>query len=253
MKLRKQLLLSAVAVGLLAEAAPALAATPVPLMWNGFYAGPNAGYSTGTSTWSYNEPGLDCCGLPTRIWGTNSLNGAIGGFQGGYNIQVGSWVWGWETDFQFSGERGSISFNFPYDCEGACNLAGTINSEINWFGTTRGRTGVLINPTTLVYATGGFAYGRVTTSGSFSDNSCTPACTWSFSKSAINTGYAVGTGFEVFPSLFPKWSVKVEYLYINLGNLNGSGTNTDFGPYSWTAHFVDNIFRLGVNYHLSGP
>jgi outer membrane immunogenic protein len=250
--LKQQLLLGAATAVLFAGATPALAAPPLPSLWSGFYFGGNAGYSAGRSSWTYNEPGLACCGfgLPSTISGSNDLNGAIGGVQAGYNIQMGTWVWGVETDFQLSGERGSSRFNLPYDCEGTCNVIGAISTAINWFGTTRGRAGVLINPTTLVYATGGVAYGQVSASGNFLDTGCGPPCTWSFSQSAIKVGYAAGAGFEVFPSFMPNWSLKVEYLYINLGSLSGTGTNTDFGPYSWTARFTDNIGRLGLNYHF---
>ena len=45
------------------------------------------------------------------VFGTASasrdVNGVIGGFQSGYNYQFGQWVWGFETDLQASGQKGS--------------------------------------------------------------------------------------------------------------------------------------------------
>jgi outer membrane immunogenic protein len=259
MSFKRELLASAAAVGLLAGAASASVAQPIPFSWTGFYGGVNAGYSWGDSSWSYNESGFGCCGLPTTISGDTHLNGPIGGFQAGYNIQAGSWVWGLETDFQFSGEAGSSRFSYRYsDCEGTCRLSGIVRSEIDWFGTVRGRAGWLVTPSTLVYTTGGLAYGRVSASGNFTDDGCVPtACTWGFSTSATNVGWVVGTGFEIFPSLSPYWSLKVEYLYMNLGSLSGTGVDPNLGGfegnnrvYSWTANFTDNIVRFGVNYHF---
>jgi outer membrane immunogenic protein len=79
---------------------------------------------------------------------------------------------GLETDFQGSGERGSGSFFDPYFYFSSTpngSISGTRESTILWFGTIRGRVGALLNPTTLLYATGGLAYGRIKASGSFTD------------------------------------------------------------------------------------
>jgi outer membrane immunogenic protein len=165
------------------------------------------------------------------------------------------WVLGFETDIQASGEKGSSRFGAPYsDCEGgSCNLFGTIHSEIKWFGTARARAGWLVTPTTLVYATGGVAYGEVAAHGSIIDTGCFPtSCTWSFGGSSVNVGYVVGAGFEFFPATLPNFSIKAEYLYMDLGSLSGSGFDSDFGgTYSWSANFTDHIVRMGLNYHLN--
>jgi outer membrane immunogenic protein len=252
--MKRQLLLGA-AVGVLAAIAPAAvsparAASPV-FTWTGFYVGANAGYSWGTGAVNYNDPALGGFGLPTSITGSNKLNGAIGGGQIGYNWQFdNAWVAGLEADLQAANEKGSTNFSYPYlSGNEGLTLSGSLSSSIQWFGTVRGRVGWLFNPTTMVYATGGLAYGRVTAAGSFSSSACA-TCMWSFNDAAINVGWTVGGGVEgAFPNS-PNWTWKVEYLYIDLGSISGTGFDTGFGgPYSWNAKFTDNIFRVGANWH----
>ncbi len=251
--MKKQLLSIVAVAALVAGTSSAIAAPPVPLYnWTGFYAGGNAGYSWGKGALNYNEPNF-CCVAPTSFSGSNQLNGAIGGIQFGYNWQINNaWVGGLETDFQLASEKASTSFNFFSGV-----LTPTLSSQINWFGTMRARVGYLVSPTTLVYATGGFAYGQVKGAGSFSDVSCpgTP-CTWSFNQSATNTGWTAGGGVEGAFPIIPGWNTtnwtwKLEYLYIDLGSLSGTGFETDFlGTYSWSAKFTDTIVRFGVNYRV---
>ena len=53
----------------------------------------------------------------------------------GYNLQTGTWVWGLEADFDYSGMKGSDSSG-----TGVCAGAGC-ESKLTWFGTGRGRIG----------------------------------------------------------------------------------------------------------------
>jgi len=57
--------------------------------WTGFYAGINGGYAFGKSNWT------DTTGATT---GEFDLTGALAGGTVGYNVQTGSWVWGFEAD-----------------------------------------------------------------------------------------------------------------------------------------------------------
>jgi outer membrane immunogenic protein len=251
-------------------AGPAMAAPkPIPPMavpvynWTGWYVGGNIGYSWGNATNNYNEAAFGgVTGLPTSFSSSEKLNGVIGGAQVGYNWQANAtWVFGLEADIQGSGERGSTNSSNPYtfviNCEGVCIGHGTINqtqqAKILWFGTVRGRAGVLVNPTLLLYATGGLAYGRISTSGTVTDTACTPsptvACMWSYGNSATNVGWALGAGIEGAIPNTRNWTWKVEYLHIDLGTVSGSGFDTDFGgPFTFSTRVTDNIFRVGFNY-----
>ena len=160
--------------------------SPSSLVWNwtGFYIGGNAGYSWGRSrsTVDYFNPVNGALIVPPAGSVTSSdfkLNGAIAGGQVGYNWQTGSWVWGLEADAQWSGEKGSTAFLCaagalgPGPCvpgltflpPGLLGTGVTLNQGIEWFGTVRGRAGLLVAPSILLYATGGLAYGSVKSDG----------------------------------------------------------------------------------------
>ena len=53
-------------------------------------------------------------------------------------------MWGLETDFQASGQKGSSTFT------GVLPLTSiTTDDKLDWFGTVRGRLGVLATPNVL--------------------------------------------------------------------------------------------------------
>jgi outer membrane immunogenic protein len=257
--LKKQLLLG-VSCAALAAATPAHAAPPVPVYnWTGWYAGGNIGYSWGRAENNYSEPGFSCCGLPTPNEQSAQLNGLIGGGQIGYNWEPNPYtVVGFETDFQGSGEKGSSSASSPYgfDCfDGFCLFSGTVSntvsSSILWFGTMRARVGVLIDPTLLLYGTGGLAYGRISTSGTITDTGCTPTCSWSYGNSTLQVGWTTGVGIEGLIPNTTNWTWKLEALYVNFGTISGTGYDSDFAsPYSWSTKVTDSILRVGINYQF---
>src|SRR6478609_11655443 len=93
------------------RARPSYAPAPPPppvYSWTGLYWGVNVGYSWGESK---NDATLQ---IDRGVFGNASasrkVDGVIGGFQSGYNYQFGQWVWGFETDFQASGQKGSEVF-----------------------------------------------------------------------------------------------------------------------------------------------
>ena len=138
----------------------------------------------------------------------------------------------------------------------------------------RGRVGWLVTPTFLIYGDGGLAYGGVrgstdvnaffTPGGPHSDaNSWTDA---SGSLSTTQVGWTAGGGVEWM--FMPSWSLKVEYLYYDLGHAtwanspNSSFQTLDFGELpagtitatnisTSTTRFTGNIVRAGLNYHFN--
>jgi outer membrane immunogenic protein len=144
---------------------------------------------------------------------TAKPSGILGGIQGGYNWQFGQWVAGWETDFQFSSADDTFAiFRFSNP----------------WFGTVRGRGGVAFD-NVLLYGTLGLAYGRGRIDvGSLSE---------------VNThiGWAAGAGVEL--GLARNWSVKAEYLRVDLSSEPYVLTGLNHGLSS-------NVFRIGINYRF---
>jgi outer membrane immunogenic protein len=293
----KKLLLTSVALGLLA--APAMAAdmapapvvykapTPVPIVygWTGWYVGANVGgawtndpTTVGTSNVGFCPAPACTAALGTALISAQEANGSlggnktgvIGGGQFGYNWQFApTWVAGFETDFQ--GISGSSSFNgggstiglpgFPGSSVTTNGLA--VTKETDWMGTVRGRLGYLFTPSLLVYGTGGLAYGDTKSSTSVSQTlngfvGIAPNYGSAASVSGTHAGWTAGGGIEWM--IFPRWSVKAEYLHYDLGSVTSNGTlapvNTvaPFGNYfvnnvQSTTRIDGDIVRAGVNYH----
>jgi outer membrane immunogenic protein len=274
--MRKRLLgsvaiLTLAAVGV-AHAASSHHAKPVPRVppppvdpWTGFYVGGNVGYSWGRSSTTTNFFNGATGALLTSTSGSFNLPGVVGGGQIGYNQLNGNWLWGLETDFQGSGERGNANSKFL--CAVAVCQAGnpffatgglpqnpvaitTFNQKIDWFGTVRGRVGVVTTPAIVAYVTGGLAYGEVATSGTITGQTGTGAVTaTAFNGNTTKAGWTLGGGVE--GRLSPQWSAKVEYLYMDLGTVNNAGLlPTNFIPIAATfsSRVTDSIVRFGLNY-----
>lgn len=210
-----------------------------PNTWAGFYVGINGGYGWGSSGNSigYNDGGLGAFGGDQSKRGIPE--GAFGGGQIGYNFQSGSFVYGVETDFQ----GGDISGSATGTTSNGSNY--TTHDRVDWFGTVRGRLGYAFDRT-LIYGTGGFAYGNVNQRASLS-NAAGDAV--SVTNNGTQTGYAVGGGVEY--KISPAWSLKAEYQYIDLGTAKLTGTDTTGVGVSTNA--VDTNFhtaRVGLNYRL---
>jgi outer membrane immunogenic protein len=259
--------------------APAVAAI---YDWTGFYIGTNLGYSFGRGATDGNITGTQNVSVfrgtnqttpdPSRppvntvlaavpLSGRADVNGFIGGGQLGYNWQRGTWLFGLEGDIQLSNERGSGDVCTVAGCSAGSTVF-TRDYKLDWFGTARGRIGFLPAERILLYATGGLAYGG------FSGSSWTlPANIGTWSQT--NVGWTVGAGAEA--ALGSNWSIKFEYLYMDLGHAGGSSANvtnstialnTPVGgfntvttqnlAYQFNTKFTDNIVRVGLNYKFGG-
>jgi outer membrane immunogenic protein len=216
------------------KAAPMVA--PV-YSWTGFYFGANVGYS-----WGRESNDWFLFGFPAASERQN-MNGVIGGFQSGYNWQINQWVLGYESDIQASGQRGETIY-----CVINCGVLNVDAShKLPWFGTARSRVGYLVTPTVLLYATGGVAYGRTTANYTLSVLGF-PAAGESFKST--RAGWTAGAGVEA--AVGGGWSLKAEYLYMDLGT--NSMTVSTFGVpfFQLNNRVTDNIARVGVNYKFGG-
>ncbi len=225
---------------------------PPSFNWTGYYVGGNLGYSFGWANSSYSSAAFGGFGIPSSLLAGQQLDGFIGGAQVGYNWQANNaWVYGLETDFQGSTEKGTGNFgaNYFFDFPaGFSSFGGAVTTKILWFGTVRGRLGFLVTPDTLLYATGGLAYGGIKSAGTVTDTHA-PA-TWAFGGTTTNIGWTVGAGVEGAVPNTSAWTWKVEYLYIDFGSVNFSGATPDptFPTYSLNTRVSDNIVRAGFNY-----
>jgi outer membrane immunogenic protein len=247
---------------------PARAYTKAPVYvdpgynWTGFYVGGNIGYSWGRSSGTSTLTDSTGVVLFSSV-GSSNLNGVVGGGQIGYNWQMQNWLWGLEADIQGTGEKGSRNFVCPVGiCAAGLLFNGVLlpglivpvalSQKIDWFGTVRGRIGILASPKVLLYATGGLAYGEVNSSETIG---VVPA---TFSSTSTKAGYTVGAGIEGV--IGGNWTAKLEYLYVDLGKVSGSFVtgigSTGVGPitsYYINSHITDNVLRVGLNYKFGGP
>ncbi|MGO4712651.1 outer membrane protein [Bradyrhizobium sp. 2TAF24] len=232
--------------------------------WTGWYIGVNGGGSFGGSStgklaaFSTAPAGNDftpavAAGGTPRALGVKH-NGGFGGGQIGYNWQTGPWVWGLETDIQGASIGSASTVVFPGG-GGIVPSVSTGRDRIDWFGTFRGRVGYAADRV-LFYATGGLAYGEAKSSIS---NIYTPNTAGVFvgSKSDTRVGWAAGAGIEW--AFLPGWSLKGEYLHVDLGRTSVNATDPinfpggAFATYRFK-HDFDSA-RVGINYHFNslGP
>lgn len=203
------------------KTAPAVVPLPPPI-WTGFYVGANVGGGFTDS---------------------NSSAGVIGGVQLGYTYQISPmFVVGAETDFQGTSIGGGNSSNWYYSALAMANGIAAANNpgaSINYFGTVRGRVGVVpLMPNLMLYGTGGFAYGEVARNGVWNKNT------------AMQTGWTAGGGAEY--ALTPNWSTKVEYLYTDLsGNNQNAWLNTGASLNNVNNNTRFHTIRAGVNYRFN--
>ena len=138
-------------------------------------------------------------------------------------------------------------------------FSGAVGTKLDWFGTVRGRVGYLVAPQWLLYATGGFAYGQTRTSFTTTDltTGCVPGGTLcaAGSSSSLRTGWTAGAGVEA--QFAPNWSIKAEYLYVDLGTLAMNIPTFTFPAiaFNTSVSFREQIARVGLNYRFDwgGP
>jgi outer membrane immunogenic protein len=243
--------------------------------WSGLYVGANVGGGWGSGrsvNYSPNDPSSvlffgPVMGAPPAA--SFDSSGALGGLQLGYNWQFNrNWLAGIETDFDWSGIRGSGSST------GATIVGNpfvaTVDEQVKWFGTVRARLGYLPTNNLLTYVTGGFAYGQVDHTGNWINNgapfgshnggfgvTCGGSGTTCFagSSSSMTTGWTAGAGFEY--ALLQNITVKAEYLYVSLGGKSLTETAVvpfaGTTPMSFNANYGNTSFsvaRAGFNYHF---
>ena len=227
---------SVLAADLPRRTAPPVAPYIVPIFtWTGFYLGLNAGAAFNDSRTQN-----------SAFFNGYNQNGTsfTGGGQAGYNYQMGQFVLGLETDINYLGKTTNNNNSF--------GSYGNNNNRDGYFGTVRGRIGFALDRA-LFYGTGGLAYGRTNMQSAFvgPDAFGTPRAFYSYNNNNDRTkiGYAVGGGIEY--ALTNNWSIKGEYLYVDLGRSNNAYFDAGTGlSFTSNAQNRNHIARAGVNYRF---
>jgi outer membrane immunogenic protein len=245
---RSKLIAAAVAVSAIAgigaasaadmPAHPWLKSDPVPVVspiydWTGIYVGLEGGGSWGNSHQTSAATGLNDSN-------SYNVNGGLGGVTVGANWQTGSLVVGVEGDASWVGQRGSSVENGPSGTAGFSDF-----TKEDWLATVRGRVGFAAN-NALFYGTAGWAGAGVkpgvysTATGAIFDTA-----------DQMRNGWTAGAGIEW--GFLPEFSVKVEYLYVQLENK--SFITPNLGPAFNRSGVTlnDNLVRVGLNWRWGAP
>jgi outer membrane immunogenic protein len=107
--------------------------------WTGTYVGANVGGVWGT--FNVNPATTNnLTGLVSAPAGMDIKNNSlIGGFQAGYNWQIGQWVIGFEQDYQFTGLKQTATFAGPV---GPFLAGDTMSVKTDYLAATRARLGM---------------------------------------------------------------------------------------------------------------
>jgi len=233
-----------------------------PSAWSGFHAGINGGWIDNggrignAATDTGNSGFLPLMGigiLPASL----SLGGSgfVGGGQIGYDWMTGPVVLGLEADFDKTGLDDETVISGPPQT----SLRAIYHRKLDWLATFRGRIGMTMAPALLLYGTGGVAMGRTTIGASFFCPTCRPdpATEPATSDSSVNTSMGWTAGFGAEWKFAQRWSVKAEYLHVDLGRHGSFLTYTYPGAgitrvstLLSTVRDQEDLVRFGLNYRF---
>jgi outer membrane immunogenic protein len=231
------------------------------------------------STWSGGyigvSGGLGWRGKPIRLSGTNGIDefikpagipdsiageatGPIAGGQAGYWHQSGAVGFGLEADFS------AARIEKTEDHTGIVGVERYTRGEksLDWLGSLRGRIGFAVGSNAVIYGTGGAAIGRansavmLTTTTKNNMAGCIAAnigvCIEDSQEETL-TGWIAGGGVEFRTG--SRASLRVEYLFYDLGEISTEGADNRFPAGQFpTLMGVDpvkgSVVRAGINFRF---
>lgn len=188
--------------------------------WTGGYVGIQGGGAWGDSDFREDNPSPDIV----------DIDGYLIGVTAGFNYALSPmFVVGVEGDIAYADIDGSFG---PGVLPGGFNCgSGPCTTEIDWLATLRGRLGVTFDRFMI------FGSGGVAAAGVESQIETNP----DFFVDDTSVGWTAGGGVEY--AFSDQWSVKVEYLHVDLGE-------TDSAPNDFRTDNDLDIVRAGVNFHF---
>jgi outer membrane immunogenic protein len=166
--------------------------------WTGTYVGANVGGVRG----AVGAPGV-----------MDIHNGnVIGGFQAGYNWQIGQYVVGIEQDYQFTGLKQTATFAAP---AGLFRAGDQLAVKTDYLAATRAKLGMTWDRA-LIYAAGGLETGEFDVASSYVARGVGGSPAIGFTDSnKLHFGFNVGAGvdYAVTNNVF----IGLEYRYLDLG------------------------------------
>jgi outer membrane immunogenic protein len=241
MKTLASLCLAAAAIGMSAPAGAAdmpLKAAPIAVApavnWTSCYIGANAG--GGSSHNHYIDP----LAVPPLDLASHEGSGGLAGGQVGCDVQYGTWVFGVQGMWDWTGIKGE---HLKEDI---------FTTTISSLGTATGRIGFTALPNTLLYVKGGAAWVRDRET-KVDGVTFLPEGIARYSRS----GWTAGAGLEVMTQ--SNFSFFLEYNYLGFGTHRARFTNLEIPPIPATfpLDIKQSVWTVtvGVNYRLNwaGP
>ena len=190
--------------------------------WAGAYGGVHVGYGFASDD-NINTSGQAAGNIANVASGARprsvsvDADGFVGGVALGYNMQSGNLVFGVETDIDLTDIEDSTTVRTVNPAvTPPPALINRFSQQLDYLGTLRLRLGTTVNGgNTLVYATGGMAYGGIDNSVTMSIPNGT-AAQFSGSNDETETGYVLGGGVE--HAIDANLRMTASYMYYDLGS-----------------------------------
>jgi outer membrane immunogenic protein len=172
---------------------------PAPT-WAGFYIGINGG--GGIAQGDILDPECYSCASTTIHAGFGTIGGQLG-----VNWQFSNLVLGLEGDLNWVSANKSVGYALDDS-----NLAGTATFKMDAFASFRGRAGLAVDRT-LIYVTGGPAWGHFNSSAVLGDQSIPPVVAGTAFDHEWRFGVAAGAGVEFMVT--SNWILRGEFLVLD--------------------------------------
>jgi len=221
--------------------------------WGGYYIGLNVG--TGSSeTDTTRTITSNSYFLPANLTAVEAASAMsleqetfVGGAQIGVNWPLSEYLMaGFELDAAGFGNDVSGSATVVYPASGPATFTTSNSLEQSWLGTARLRVAITTN-WFMIYGTGGYAGSDIKFTQTFSDSLGIPM--QRVENSEFRSGYSLGGGIEIM--IESGASIRVEYLHLDLGDIEArgpiaTGTTTSNGR----AEVTDELIRAGINFQI---
>src|SRR5215212_10794602 len=182
--------------------------------WTGFFIGVHAGVAGGDFEYPVDincfggrcEDGFSILDAEFEL----DSSGVFAGGQIGFNWQMDNFLLGVVGDIAWTNLEGNLEAHG--DILEQTSFDFSAGSEVNWFGTIRGRLGWLWTPSFMTYVTGGGAFGNIEASAhlDINDNEI-----FDVSDDSTEWGWTVGAGAEY--KITDNITFLAEYLFVDLG------------------------------------
>jgi len=196
--------------------------------WSGCYIGGHVGALWGETEWTSALPNTPIF-TPNQDHGYSS---AVAGGQIGCNYQVNQIVVGIEGDLSWA----RVNRETFEDLD---DVADFIRTKSDWYGSIRGRLGMVFGQS-MFYATGGWAFSNIDLT--WQATTAHPSFT-----TTARSGWTVGGGWEY--ALTSNWIGRLEYLYYDFGSHR---LPLPFPDFLQDAHPRFHVARVGLSYKFGG-